>query len=128
MSSARSNASAIQKRTQQHNTQIKDSNSSQLRYPLQESQTTRISIPQAIVKINDSIIELKTQINSQSSTNNSDIEEKLASLMKSSSIHIGKISDENNMLKSRIESLEKTISDLQTLVNTLSTKVLSSEK
>lgn len=128
MSSARSNASAIQKRTQQQHTQIKDSNSSQLKYPLQESQTTRISIPQAIVKINDSIIELKTQINSQSSTNNSEIEEKLASLMKSYSIHIGKISDENNMLKSRIESLEKTISDLQTLVNTLSTRVLSSEK
>lgn len=128
MSSARSNASAIQKRTQQQQTQIKESNSSQLKYPLQEYQTTKISIPQAIVKINDSIIELKTQINSQSSNNNNDIEEKLSSLMKSSSIHIGKISDENNMLKSRIESLEKTISDLQTLVNTLSTKVLSSEK
>lgn len=128
MSSSRSNASAIQKRTHQQHTQIKDSNSSQLKYPLQEFQTTRISIPEAIVKINDSIIELKTQINSQSSTNNSDIEEKLVSLTKSSSIHIGKISDENNMLKSRIESLEKTISDLQTLVNTLSTKVLSSEK
>lgn len=127
MSSARSNASAIQKRTQQQ-TPNKESNSSQLKYPLQESQMKKISIPEAIIRINDSIIEIKTQLNNQSSNDNKQIEEKIESLMKSSSTHMLKVNDENKMLKSRIESLEKTISDLQSLVNTLSTKILSSDK
>ena len=49
---------------------------------------------------------------------NQKLEEKIESLMKSSSTHMLKVNDENKMLKSRIESLEKTISDLQSLVNT----------
>lgn len=130
MSSARSNASAIQKRTQ--SAQFTKEGSSELKFPRQEEQNKKLTPIQAIIQLNESIQEIKLQLNNvQSDNNNNDkiinLEEGIENLNKTISTQMLKTSDENKLLKDKIQNLEKTVSDLQSLVNTLSTKILSAK-
>ena len=128
MSSARSNASAIQKRSQSSKpTHYNES----LKFPLQEEQNKKISSIEAIIKLSETVKELKEQFE-ETSTNNKNnqtesLEKSIENLQKSLGTQMIKTNDENKFLKGKIEKLEKTISDLQSLVNTLSTKILSKE-
>ena len=128
MSSARSNASAIQKRTQ--SSQITKDISSELKFPRQEEQSRKLTPIQAIIQLNESIQEIKLQLNNTpiNDDNNDKIfnlEKGIEKLNNTISTQMLKASDENKVLKGKIQQLEKNVSDLQTLVNTLSTKILS---
>lgn len=128
MSSARSNASAIQKRSQS-NKQIHYNES--LKFPRQEEHNKKISSIEAIIKLSETVKELKEQFEEIPKNNKNDqienLEKNIENLQKSLGTQMIKTNDENKFLKGKVEQLEKTISDLQSLVNTLSTKILSKE-
>jgi hypothetical protein len=130
MSSARSNASAIQKRTQ--SAQFTKDGSSELKFPRQEEQQKKLTPIQAIIQLSESVQEMKLQLNNSPSSNDNEdkiinLEKGIENLNKTISSQILKTNDENKLLKDKIQNLEKTVSDLQSLVNTLSTKILSTK-
>lgn len=132
MSSARSNASAIQKRTQNFQS-INNNTGPALNYPIEEKKIVTpmqaiIEMSEKIKLLNDDIEQFKlNNNNTEISKTLSIIEKNIENNNKTLGSQMLKSNDENKLLKKRIENLEKTISDLQSLVNTLSTKILSKE-
>lgn len=132
MSSARSNASAIQKRTQNFQS-LNNNTTPALNYPIEEKKIVTpmqaiIEMSEKIKLLNDDIEEFKLNNNNTGiSSTLSIIEKNIENNNKTLGSHMLKSNDENKLLKKRIEQLEKTTSDLQGLVNTLSTKILSKE-
>lgn len=132
MSSARSNASAIQKRTQNFQS-VNNPSKQSLQYPVEEKKMVTpiqaiIEMSEKIKLLNDDIEEFKlNNNNTEISSKLSIIEKNIENNNKTLGSQMLKSSDENKILKKRIEQLEKTTSDLQGLVNTLSNKFLSKE-
>ena len=118
MSGARANAAAIARRANPGSSgkqNISKNNSGNL----PEGQR-RIAIPvgQALNIMQSSILELK---NKESNEDNSFFMNELAIVNEK----IIEITNENTSLKKEVESLKKTITDLQTLCNAMNTKLLA---
>ena len=115
MSGARANQSAINKRASISYT--KQSDGSMTKNQAQPNPLQKIPFDTAFRMQNDIIKEMNEKINAISNGENNNT---IQSLIEEHNL----LHNENDRLKSRITSLETTISELQTLVNKLSLKML----
>ena len=115
MSGARANQSAINKRASISYTKQVDG--SMTKTQTQPNTGQKIPLDTAFRMQNDIIKEMNEKINAISNDGNNGT---IQSLIDEHNL----LHNENDKLKSRVTSLETTISELQTLVNKLSLKIL----
>ena len=117
MSGARANAAAIARRANPGSSKSTISKTDPTSLPEGQRKIT-IPVGQALNIMQNSIMELK---NKESSEDNSFFMNELAIVNEK----IAEIINENTSLKKEIESLKKTVTDIQSLTNAMNTKLMT---